>query len=179
MRKGRWRKPWKCSSTQRKRSEWDGTVQPFVLWLPGSLLPWAPHFPLPPQVLLQPHGGPDLYCSVTIRTPGGGRLLLHSSPPFFSTFCSTMFTHPPHRESLHRALTLSPALEENHGELGICLHQSPSGGNEEPGEVEQHEIQAGSICQDSSACRIAVTPLLRAVAVGGHLGLSVRERFIY
>lgn len=68
--------------------------------------------------------------------------------------CGTMLTQPLHRES-HPEPTCTHALsclasspfyprEENHGELGICLHhQTPSGGDEEPGEVELHEIQAG------------------------------------
>lgn len=73
----------------------------------------------------------------------------------------------------------STPMEENHGELGICLHhQSPPGANEESGEIELHEIRAGTVCWDADACRIAVE-LPRAVAVGGRLGLGVGEGFIY
>lgn len=113
------------------------------------------------------------------------------APSLFSALllpllCGTMFTQPLHRESRPEPTSTntlscpprSPFYLQR-GEPWRTGHLSLSGGNEEPGEVELHEIQAGSICQDASASRIAVTPLLRAVAVGGHLGLSVREGFIY
>lgn len=120
------------------------------------------------------------------RTPAPS---LFSALPL-TLLCSTILTQLLGRESLvlsPPALMLSPALpalpsaprEENHGELGICLHhQSPPGSNEESGEVELHEIWAGTVCRDADACRIAVE-LLRAVVVGGCPGLGVREGFIY
>lgn len=114
----------------------------------------------------------------------------HFSALLLTLLCRVMLTQPLLGNPILSppALTLSQALpalpssprEEDHGELGICLHhQSSSGGNGEPGKVELHEIQAGSVCQNADACRIAVSPLLRAVAVGGHLALSVRKGFIY
>lgn len=66
-------------------------------------------------------------------------LLCPSSPPVVWHNAHSALHRESHTEP--SSTLLSPALpalpstprEENHGELGICLHRSPPGGNEEPG----------------------------------------------
>jgi len=171
-RKGRWRRPWRCSSTQRKRSERGGSPLGSLFWRSARSPPLAqPPWQVRPvackqwartqrQTLGQDH------CK---HPPGEGHPLQHPSPSILSLRrAGTMLAQPlrggspapsPPAPALATSLPTPPSYSPPQGEepwwhaRRWAPSPASSRGSGEPGGAEQLEIWAGAAWCDADGTR--------------------------